>query len=144
MSAQLRTLNVGIQEKRTTISRRTRFIEQEAFLKSDLARAQSESAYLDAILPSPDGLIDFPRDLSVWASQRHLDVGFSFVSEAESIGDAPGHTVFVLTATGSLSDIIAFLQTIEHSRYSVKFNQYDLVAEEGKYTAFINGHIFSR
>ena len=133
-----------IQEKRKTILFRSQVIEQETLLRADMLRAQREIAFLDNILPVPDSLLDFPRDVSVWANQNKLDVGFSFVKETESVEQEPGYTSFILTGSGPLNNIFNFLRAIENSRYLIQFNQYDIVSEKDRYTLLINGQIFSR
>lgn len=133
-----------IQEKRQALAFRSRVIEGETLLKSDLVRVQREGAFLDNILPAPDNLIDFPRDITVWASQNNIDVGFSFLKEVESKDQEPGYIPFLLTGTGQRQDIFNFIKAMEGSRYFIQFNQYDLVSELNKYTLFINGQIFSR
>ncbi len=133
-----------IQEKRQALAFRSRVVEGETLLRSDLIRAQREGAFLDNILPAPDNLIDFPRDITIWANQNNVDVGFSFLRETESINQEPGYIPFLLTGAGQRQDIFNFIRTMENSRYFIQFNQYDLVSESGKFTLFINGQIFSR
>lgn len=133
-----------IYEKRQTLAFRSRVIEEETLLRSDLVRAQREGAFLDNVLPAPDNLIDFPRDIVVWAGQNNIDVGFSFLRETESKNGEPGHIPFLLTGAGQRQDIFNFIRAMENSRYFIQFNEHDLVSESGKYTLFINGQIFSR
>ncbi|MEK7115092.1 MAG: hypothetical protein AAB847_01910 [Patescibacteria group bacterium] len=133
-----------IQEKRQTLSFRSRVVEGETLLRSDLIRAQREGAFLENVLPASDNLIDFPRDIAVWANQNNIDVGFSFLREVESKNGEPGHIPFLLTGAGQRQDIFNFIRAIENSRYFIQFNEYDLVSESDKYTLFINGQIFSR
>lgn len=138
------TIVSQIQERRQTLAFRSRVIEGETLLKSDLIRAQREGAFLDNILPEPDNLIDFPKDITVWASQNNIDVGFSFLKETESKEREPGYIPFLLTGAGRSQDIFNFIRAMEGSRYFIQFNQYDLVSDLGKHTFFINGQIFSR
>ena len=133
-----------IQEKRKSLMLRSAVLASEASLKTDWSRVQKESLYLDNVFPPADELIEFPRDISVWASRNNLDVGFSFVKEVGSINDEPSYITFILISKGSLSDISNFLRSIEASRYLVQYDQYDLVSEDNIYTLLINGKIFSR
>lgn len=141
---RVNTIISQIQGRRQTLAFRSRVIEGETLLKSDLIRARREGAFLDNILPAPDNLIDFPKDITVWASQNNIDVGFSFLKETESKDQEPGYIPFLLTGAGRLQDIFNFIRAMEGSRYFIQFNQYDLVSDLGKYTFFINGQIFSR
>jgi len=142
----MRTKNIvgQIQEKRQSLAFRSKVVEGQTLLKSDLIRAQREGAFLDNILPAPDNLIDFPKDITIWASQNNIDVGFSFLREVESKDQEPGYIPFLLTGAGQLTNFFNFVRAMEASRYFIQFNQYDLVSDNGKYTFFINGQIFSR
>lgn len=134
-----------LEEAHQTIQSHARVLEREAALKADMARAQREGSYLDSLLPSSDNLIDFPRDISVWAAQYSVDVGFSFVKEYSATTNAPGYTTFVLTGRGTLANIFNMLRQMEASHYLIDFSQYDFVSEsESVYTLLINGQIFSR
>mgnify|MGYP001573729873 CR=1 FL=1 len=138
------TIVSQIQEKRQALAFRARVVEGETLLKSDLIRAQREGAFLDNVLPAPDNLIDFPRDIAIWASQNDIDVGFSFLREVESKDQEPGNIPFLLTGAGQLVNVFNFIRAMENSRYFIQFNQYDLVYDSGRYTFLINGQIFSR
>ena len=134
-----------IQEKRKSLMAHSRILENESLLKAELVRAEKESIFLDNIFPVSDNLIEFPRDISVWANQNSIEVGFSFVKEVSAADAEPGYTTFILAGKGSLANIINFLRLIENSRYLIQYNQYDIIAESSNvYTLLINGQIFSR
>ena len=134
-----------IQEKRKSLMASLRIFDNENLLKAELIKAERESLFLDNIFPVSDNLIEFPRDISVWASQNNITVGFSFVKETPATETEPGYTSFILAGKGSLSNILNFLRSIENSRYLIQYNQYDIIAENSNvYTLLINGQIFSR
>lgn len=133
-----------IREKHQILITRSALIQEESSLRSDFKKAREGEIYLNNILPDSDQLIDFPRDISVWASQAGIDVGFSFIKEAENIDNEPGFTTFILTGAGPLSNILNFLRFIENGRYFIRFNQYEIMNEDSRFTLLINGQIFSR
>ena len=137
--------NAGqIQKHRESLMTRSALINRESFLRSDLKKAQEGEVYLNNILPDSDRLIDFPRDVSIWASQAGIDVGFSFIKEAAGDDSEPGFTTFILTGAGPLSGVLNFLRLIERGRYFIQFNQYEIMSENNRYTLLINGQIFSK
>ena len=134
-----------IQQSQEALNTRLSLIENETVLNSDAKKTKNARNYLDSILPDPDRLINFPRNISIWAKQAGVDVGFSFIKEAPASDTEPGFTTFVLTSAGSIAGLINFLKSIEGGDYFVQFNQYEIAGDkDSRYTLLVNGEIFSR
>jgi Tfp pilus assembly protein PilO len=133
-----------IQNQRSELAFRTQNIQTLALLRSGLEKSKTYISFLENILPSRDYLIAFPKDLEEMAKQNNIDLGFSFGSEYAATPEAPGYLTFTITISGVFDDMMAFLKTVEKSRYFVNFISMDLNKRDKIYTGTLSGQVFSR
>lgn len=133
-----------IQNQRSELLFRTQNIQILASLKSGFEKSKIYSSFLENILPPKDQLITFPKDIEEMARKNNVDLGFSFGSEIASTPDNPGYLTFTITVAGTLDNLLAFLKSVEKSRFFVNFFSMDLNKRDNIYTGTLNGQVFSR
>jgi len=130
-----------INQLQNEIALKTQSNESLAVLRQDYAKAQSYETALNNILPSRDQLLSFRRELETMASQSKIDFSVSLGKE-EPQGTQGGAMGIGAVMAGGFEQISNFLKTLENSRYLLKFDNFDLTREEGKFRMRLNGQVF--
>lgn len=131
----------NINQLQNEISLKTKANESLAALRQDYAKAQSYETALNNILPSRDQLLGLRRELETMASQSKIDFSINLGKE-ESQGTQGGTIGIGAVMAGGFEQISNFLKTLENSRYLLRFDNFDLTREEGKFRMRLNGQVF--
>ena len=131
----------NINQLQNEISLKTKANESLAVLRQDSAKAQSYEAALNNTLPSRDQLLGLRRELENMASQSKIDFSINLGKE-EPQGAQGGAIGIGAVMAGGFEQVSNFLKTLENSRYLLKFDNFDLTREEGKFRMRLNGQVF--
>jgi len=114
-------------------------------LRRDSEKAKLYTTELQEILPTKEGLENFPKEIAKLARANGVDARFSFgdgVNESEGLAA----TSFRLTVSGIYGDITDFLKGMESGKYLISFNKVDVAREPEtkKYSALISAKVYHR
>lgn len=113
-------------------------------LKSEAGQAERSASFLTNVLPTPDELVSFPRELQAIAEPYGLTIGFKFKDQTSSTETTPGTLSFHMTASGTFERVIAFLKALEKSRFFIELNTIELNRGQNTYSVSLSGLVFSR
>jgi hypothetical protein len=129
------------------INKQTAILGILANLKSDAPVAARYADAMKKLLPIHDDLINFPQWLTALGRAHDVSVSFSFRGDNTAATDAvAGTDGFTLGASGSATNLIAFLQDLEvkASGFLLSIDTFDLVGDSGGYRLSAQGRLFSR
>lgn len=135
---------LAIQNNKNNLFAYARSAETLSFLKNDLEKAKNEKLFLENILPQPEGLFNFSKDLTSLARQAKVELFFRFEGEYKSAAMTVGHNKFNLVIGGALENCLRFLESLEKSRYSVGFDTFNVANDGKEYRFNINGKVFTQ
>ncbi len=135
------------------VSDRARIAEENtalsvlASLKSEAAQAAPYTPVLESILPTHDKLVGLPQALNALGEVHNVLVLFAFKGGGTvATVSAPGSDDFSLVATGSPSDLVAFLNDLEAeaSGFIIAIDSFDFASSGAAYILTAQGRAFSR
>jgi Tfp pilus assembly protein PilO len=132
---------ISMQEQ---ISVRLRASGILAVMKKQKEEALKFEPKLQEFLPLRDHLVTLPRDLSRLATARGVEFGFSFGTESQPQAESAGSISFTLTAGGTLSSVLAFLEDIERSSLIIRLEDVDISGDGSRYSLLSHGKVFFR
>lgn len=128
----------GLRSDLTYNSQITHSLSQ---LRADFNSVQPYLNTLDRILSNRDQLIKFGSDVNTLAAQNAVNITSSFSSESKNIGGLSSIDE-KMTAEGSFENFIDYLEALENSRYSVKFNVIDFYRNGDRVKTEMSGRVF--
>lgn len=131
---------IKVSESKQDIYFRSNIIKSLSILRSDINKIQPYIYGLNNVLPTKDQLINFPRELSLIASQNKINLSFNF--SGENSNDRLKWIELTGTAEGDFINIINFLKSIENSNYSVKIDNIDFNEKDDVSKTIFNGKVF--
>ncbi len=134
----------AIENNKRELTFRSSASEALRVLKIGSEAVASERLFLDNILPPPDKIIDFPKDIQGLARINKVDPSFNFGEEVAGSETAPGQIAFSIIVKGGFNNLVNFIKALEQSRYLIRFDVYNLTVEDQNYQAMINGKVFSQ
>ena len=132
---------------KTLTARQTAAVGTLASLKSEAPIAADYEAAMGKLLPTHDGLINFPQWLTSVGSSHHVSVSFAFQGGATPAAAAvAGSDPFSLSASGSSEDLLAFITDIEtqSQAFLLSIDSLSFTNDVGGYRLSATGKVFSR
>lgn len=145
MSQSLSAKADQILDDRATIARRSVEIDSLVKLKADAVTVGGLQAKMDALLPSQDELIGFPKFINDTARSHSLSLTFDFQGTASEPGaSSPGQVAFVAVTEGSVRNIAAFLNYLERdtTRFAVNIQSLDFSGGGASSRVNLEGTVF--
>lgn len=139
--------SVAIIQSRALITQRSFALDNLASLKKTEPLAEEYQQRINALLPTQDNLLGFPRFLEATARTYDILLSFSFQGDpVPSLGGKPGYVSFVLRTTGPRENIVNFVQYLESksTQFLVNIESIDFSAASDQYHVDIFGKVFSR
>ena len=122
---------------------------QALTLGTALARRAGEASHvltaMNNLLPSKDALLEFPKWMSGIARGHNVVVRFSFQGDTTNpTATDPGSIGFSIDASGSHSDLSAFLEEVEakSTSFLVTFSSLNFRKDSATYRASAHGKVF--
>jgi hypothetical protein len=132
---------------KTIVAGQTAALGNLANLKGDAPEAATYQAAMEKVLPVHDDLIGFSQWLTNTGYKRNVVVISAFQGGNVAATDAaPGTDSFVMTATGSLADLSAFLGDVEGGvgGFLLSIDSFDITNDGANYRLAASGRLFSR
>ena len=133
-----------IKESRKELAFRFSAIEKAATLKKDRETAAEQKIILEELLPEPERLINFSKEVTNLAKKNNMNLDFSYGQEISADKDEPGYISFIITANATFPNWLNFIKAMETMPYFISLESFNLVADEDEYRSIINGKVFSR
>lgn len=123
-------------------------VESFFALRRDNTLIEPRLADIRALIPSRDALVSFSHDMTLLGAAAHVTVTVSFRGELGRQGSAAASSLtatdFSAIAEGTLSNLIAFLDTVRTSKYLVTVTTLDFTRAQGNnFRASIGGTVLS-
>lgn len=142
MDISRRTQNIG--NIRTDISLALGASDATSLLKSDAALASPFVPVVKNLLPTQDNLVVFADDVKNIAAQYEVSSEVRFVGEPSEAGDSLLATSIAIDAQGEFSQIMNFIDALNHSKYFLKITSADIIRGSGEdVRANFSGTVFS-
>lgn len=135
---------MAVQETKKQIYSSAHAAGSLASLKADFEKAKNDRLFLESIVPQPEKIINFPRELTVLAKQNNVELAFGFGTEFESAETTPGFVNFNMVLGGVLVNWLKFLEILEKSRYLMSLDSFNIVSDGRDYRVSINGKVFTQ
>ena len=137
----------GIQSARKSSAQDTYSLESFAALKRDATLAGQYAVRLDALVPSRDGVLSFPRWIETTSRTYKVNAQASFKSSpAAGKQGTIGSVDFALDAIGPYDGLKEFLGVVEGKapRFLIVFDSISVSKEADAYHAAVKGRVFFR
>lgn len=133
------------------VAARQELVERSTSLQS-LAILRSEyknkgEPYLNVlynIIPLKDELIDLSKDFQSLAANERLGYGFTFVGETPSTLSNLGSVRFNLNLSGSLDQLIDFIENLQNFRYLINLENISMSRGASQISMDVKGSVFFR
>ncbi len=134
-----------ITETKKNIFNNSRSVELLTLLQSDAATSKRYLPQMENFLISKDQLLNFSKDLNLMAQQNNLPLNLTFKGETPLTGDNPRQTSISINSESpsNMENLIKFLESVENSRYFVKFNSLDINQNNNRMRLNFDGQVFS-
>lgn len=103
-------------------------ITRLAGLETDYRKVQGDFINMQNVLPTRDQLFVLPDKLKVLAKGFQLGADWSFGAISSAQNDLPPAASFTAVFNGKLSDLLRYLETLEHLRYFFSFRQTNITS----------------
>lgn len=137
-----------IHRVRTDEALSTTLLTYLGTLKANQERVRPHLSTVQNLLPTNSGAIALSETLRSLASRHNLEsFSFSFGAERAATTNDPGTIAFTMNVTGTLSNLLTFMQATEFlSAYVLRVNTFDLVFRDrtSDYTLSLTGVVYIR
>jgi len=134
----------NIRNIRADISLALGASDATALLKSDAALASPFVSIVENLLPAQNELVVFANDVKGIASQYKVSADVRFRGESAKAGDSLLMTSVAIDAQGEFSQIMSFINALNHSKYFLKITSADIIRASGENVRVnLSGAVFS-
>ena len=145
VKADIDARSAAIIQSRANIQNREDSLDALTALQRESEKAKGYAAQIDALLTSKEQLLGFSSDIGLLVQQAGFSGSPKFKEEtAPTAGDLQ-KTNFSLTLEGQkkLSDLGAFLASVEKSNYFVRFTRIDTSRDDAILRVALEGYVIA-
>lgn len=137
----------AIVSARTAVNGQDAAVANLADLKQQAVQAAPYQTAIDELIPDQYGLVPFTQWFAQQGGPYNVAASAAFQGGVTpSSGSTPGNIAFSFTASGSLGNIISFLEFVstQSSGFLVAFNAFNVTSNGTDYTITGGGTVFSQ
>lgn len=133
---------------RDDLRARSNAAESFSALRAEYEEIKPYLPVIDALIPSENQLLNFPRDISTLARQEGMDATAIFRGGSQAPPGEPSglrSAEITVTTVGDFTALLSFLRRLDTSTYSITLDSLDFIRQkENTFRAAMNGKIFSQ
>ncbi len=145
LAGDIASRSSAIAADRTAIAQQDNSLAAFTEVKGDAVQAAAYQTAMDELLPTSNGLIDFPQWLKNFAATYNVTDNFAFGDIITVITRyVPGEIGFSLTAQGSEIGVFSFLENLESKApgFLLEFDSVNFTENGSSSKAVIGGKMF--
>ena len=144
ISSDMSSRTENMANLRSELAARANSIDRLVRLRAQADQAVPYANALDELLPKPEAVVGFPREVRNLANAHRLTISnVSLGAETASTNLEPGSIEVQFSITGTLEDFTAFLEALEKRTGFIAFSSIDAPITN-RVNALVRGKIFTQ